>query len=218
MKSIPTKDVDFNLAQNNISNTANDKRVAWNLNSDWLTDTLFPAKEAWTEAWGEYQDPAGRTKVITAAKNDARKNYEKPLRLLIKNLQVNPAVTDDELRRLGIAVPSSTRTPAPVPTTYPVASVDSSVLRRLGIRFHDSATTSLAKPKGVHGAEIKWGIADAMPDDPDELPHSSFDTHTPFVLEFTGAERGKTVYFCLRWENTTGAKGPWGEMNMAIVP
>ena len=54
------------------------------------------------------------------------------------------------------------------------------------------------------------------PGNPD--PHSEFDTASPFTLNFQGHERGKTVYFCLRWENTVGEKGPWGEIYSAIVP
>jgi hypothetical protein len=54
--------------------------------------------------------------------------------------------------------------------------------------------------------------------DADELVHSSFDTHTPFKLKFNGHERGKTVYFALRWENTRGEKGPWSAVISAIIP
>ena len=133
-------------------------------------------------------------------------------------LQSNPVVTNDELRFMGIVVPSSERTPAPVPVTYPVGTVDSSVMRRLTINFRDVNSTSLAKPKGVHGAEIKWGIADTPPEQAAALPNSSFDTHTPFTLEFTDLERGKTIYFCLRWENTVGVKGPWGSIELAVIP
>jgi hypothetical protein len=53
---------------------------------------------------------------------------------------------------------------------------------------------------------------------PEALIHSEFDTASPFTLNFQGHERGKTVYFCLRWENTVGEKGPWGEIYSAIVP
>jgi hypothetical protein len=53
---------------------------------------------------------------------------------------------------------------------------------------------------------------------PEQLVQSSFHTRSPFTLEFHGAERGKTVYFALRWENTRGEKGPFGPVQSAIVP
>jgi hypothetical protein len=70
----------------------------------------------------------------------------------------------------------------------------------------------------VHGAEIAWAILDTPPVNWDALTHSSFDTHTPFRLTFGGDQRGKTLYFALRWENTTGEKGPWNEIQNAIIP
>ncbi|MDR1371366.1 MAG: hypothetical protein LBJ72_14785 [Dysgonamonadaceae bacterium] len=44
------------------------------------------------------------------------------------------------------------------------------------------------------------------------------DTHSPLILDFSEVDRGKTFWFSLRWENTTGKKGPWGEILNAIVP
>jgi hypothetical protein len=59
------------------------------------------------------------------------------------------------------------------------------------------------KPAGQHGAEIRWAMR---------------DTHMPLTFEFDESDRGKTVYFCLGWENTRGEKGPWSEIQSAIVP
>jgi hypothetical protein len=52
----------------------------------------------------------------------------------------------------------------------------------------------------------------------DGLVHSDFDTASPFTLKFDEADRGKRVYFCLRWESSTNLKGPWGEIGAAIIP
>jgi hypothetical protein len=41
---------------------------------------------------------------------------------------------------------------------------------------------------------------------------------TPHVLEFTEEERGKTVYVAICWQNEKGQKGPWSEIENAIVP
>jgi hypothetical protein len=70
----------------------------------------------------------------------------------------------------------------------------------------------------VHGVEVRWALLGIAPLSVDELIHSSFDTHSPFTLDFSENDRGKTVWFCLRWENTTGEKGPWSEMMSAIIP
>jgi hypothetical protein len=50
------------------------------------------------------------------------------------------------------------------------------------------------------------------------LVHSDFDTTSPCILKFDEADRGKRVYFCLRWESNTNLKGPFGEIYSAIIP
>ena len=64
---------------------------------------------------------------------------------------------------------------------------------------------------------LRW-TADYPPASIDELIHSDFDTTSPFTLKFDEADRGKRVYFCLRWESNTNLKGPWGEIYSAIIP
>ena len=218
MRTIPRRDYDFNVIQEFITQMTVKNSEAWKIDTEWLTTDIMPAKNEWVTAWNKYKDPATRTVVMTFSKNEARKKYEVQLRKLVKYLQSNPLVNNNDLRSMRIVVPSNVRTPAPVPTSYPIATVDSSIMRRLTINFRDSEGFAIAKPKGVHGAEIKWGIDIEYPIDTSMLPNSSFDTRTPFMLEFLNTERGKKVYFCMRWENTVGVKGPWGIIETAIVP
>jgi hypothetical protein len=133
-------------------------------------------------------------------------------------LESIPLVSDDDRRSMGIAIRDTTRTPVKPPKTYPEFIVDSSMIRCLTISFWDLGSKSKAKPQGVHGAEIRWAILDKAPLTIDELVHSNFDTSSPFELTFDDTERGKSVYFCLRWESTRGDKGPWSEIVMAIIP
>jgi hypothetical protein len=188
------------------------------LDASWLDNELLPAKTAWDAAYAAYENPATRTPLLTFEKNEARKKYEKLLRVLVQNLEHNTKVTDDDRRAMGIVVPSGSHTPAPVATTYPDLDVDSGTIRRLTIHFFDHGSTSKAKPAGQHGAEIRWAILDTPPAEISELTNSGFDTHTPFTLEFNESQRGKAVYFCMRWENTRGDKGPWSEIVSAIIP
>jgi hypothetical protein len=217
--SIPRKDVDFNVAQNKIVTTANKNRQDWELNTVWINSDLLPKKAAWETAWEAYVDPTTRNPTLTFIKTEKRKVYEKSLRILVKSLQSNVHVTLDDLREMGIVLPSTSHTPAPVATTYPNFNIDSSLICFLIIHFFESdGSHKRAKPAGQHGAEIRWMISDVPVADANELIHSSFDTRTPFNLEFGGHERGKTVYFALRWENTRGQKGPWSPIQSAIIP
>jgi hypothetical protein len=218
MGTIPRKDSDFDIVQEIISTAANANSSLWNLDVEWLHSELLPKKGEWAEAWAAYRNPATRTPLITFTKNEKRKSYQIPLRILVKGLQSNPKVTPDDLRNMRIAIPSNTRKPTPVPGSYPDYFTDTAVMRRITVHFRDHGSDSAAKPYGVHGAEIRWDIRDTPPTEVDDLTKSAFDTHTPYTLEFEESQRGKTVWFCLRWENTKGEKGPWGELINAIIP
>ena len=216
-RTIPVKDADFNVWQEIVSTEVEEKSTVWGLDKAWLDNSFRPSCAKWNLAWAKYENPATRTPIITGDKNEARVIYEKFLTVLVGNLKVNTLVTDSERRALGINIRDSKPTPAPVPVSFPVATLDTSVTMRIGISFRDSESNTAAKPKGIHGAEIKWSIADEKPLTED-LANSAFDTRTPYTLDFADAQRGKTVWIRLRWENTRGEKGPWGNMESAIVP
>ncbi|MDR3262138.1 MAG: hypothetical protein LBT78_09955 [Tannerella sp.] len=201
-----------------ISTTANANIEAWHLDAAWIESEFTPKKTVWDNTWEVYLNPETRTPVITLAKQEARKGYEPPLRQLIQMMEHNPRISVEDLKAMGIAIPDHTNTPAPVATTYPVYTIDSSVIRFLKLHFHDQNSLHKGKPRGQHGAEIRWAILTAPPANVNDLTRSAFDTSSPFSLEFDEADRGKTVYFCMRWENTRGEKGPWGEILFAIIP
>jgi hypothetical protein len=217
--SIPRKDVDFDTAQNVIVATANANRAKWGLDTTWLDKELLPQKAKWKTAWAAYANPATRNPSITFAKTEQRNAYEKLLRILVKNLQSNVHVTHDDLRAMGIVVPASTKTPAPVAGKAPDSDTDTSVIGRLSIHFFEKeGNHKKRKPEGQHGAEIRWSLSEKPVTRWDELLHSEIDTNSPFVLRFENDQRGLTVYFALRWENTRGEKGPWSEIQSAIIP
>ena len=216
-KTIPAKDADFNVWQDTIVQAAIENSTEWLLDTDWLDKQLEPARAAWTTAWEAYQNPGTRTKLITATKKEKRADYEKLLMILAANLRANTRLTDDDRRAAGLSIRDAKPTPSPVPVTYPIISVDTSIMRRLILKYRDSGSTTTAKPKGIHGAEIKWLISEERPM-VEELINSAFDTGTPYMIDFEDAQRGKRVWICLRWENTRGEKGPWGQMVNAIIP
>jgi len=164
-------------------------------------------------------EPATRTSGTILAKTIQKKELIKAIRYFVRfYVANNPAVTDVDRKDAGLTVPKDTRTPVPDPSTSPEFSIDTSHYMRLTIHFYDEESKLKAKPPGVHGCEIRWAILEAPPVSNDDLVHSSFDTRTPFVLNFDRSQRGKTVYMCLCWENTRGAKGPWSELKDAIIP
>jgi hypothetical protein len=115
-------------------------------------------------------------------------------------------------------VHDTTPTTIPVPKTRPELDIDVLDFRRLKVLFHDMGSKSNAKPYGVNGAVIVYAVLDAPPADVSALTRSVLATRTPHILEFTEEERGKTVYVAICWQNEKGEKGPWSEIESAIVP
>ena len=180
---------------------------------------LEDLKNTFEAKYGIAVAPETRTKAAVQEKNSAREVLKKTLRQSIAEyLTRNHLLTDADRDNLGLPIHKTGRTPARIATTYPDFDIDSGTIRRLTIHFYDQGSKSKAKPDGQHGVEILWAISDTPILNVEDLIHSAFDTRSPFTLNFQGEERGKTVYFCLCWENTRGEKGPWSEIQSAIIP
>jgi hypothetical protein len=151
------------------------------------------------------------------AKDEARDAAKSALRDFANgSMRYNKQMKDED--RLFYGLHSADRTAGAEPATYPEAEPDTSVIRQVSIQFWDSATKKRGKPHGVHGAEIRWALLDRAPVLVDELVNSDFDTASPFTLKFDESQRGRRVYFCLRWESNTNLKGPFGEIYSAVIP
>lgn len=143
------------------------------------------------------------------------------IRPLVKRLQASSAVSNEERAALGITVPDPVATPVPIPTTKPVAQVDTRQRLQHTIAFADEGTpTEKAKPFGVIGAEIWVSILAAglpAPGDPGAFTFLTVDTRTPHTTDFDGGDGGKTAHYLLRWVNSRGQKGPWSETVSATI-
>jgi hypothetical protein len=80
----------------------------------------------------------------------------------------------------------------------------------MGIPNHDITPTPVPPPD-------KFRLV-ALPSSGDDLPHSVFTRKRAHQFDFPEADRGKSVYFCLRYENSKGDAGPWGPILQAIIP
>jgi hypothetical protein len=162
--------------------------------------------------------PATRTSLTIATKKAAAEALRSTVRQDVNQyLAYNPAVTEEDHKGLGIPIHSKEHHPAPVAPHPPHILAIAGDLRQVRFDFGESET-SKAKPAGQHGVEVASVITDTKPTDTDELTRSSFDTHTPLVLTFKEAERGKTLWYAARWENTRGEKGIWSEIMSVVIP
>jgi hypothetical protein len=179
---------------------------------------ITPLITDYETAYNKAQDP-NRGKADTALKNSTRNVLKKNVRQFVKGfLEYNPAVTDDDRERMGLPVHDTKPTPVPAPDSIPVPLAKTPFAGVVELHVTDSASERKAKPAGVHGFETCWAVLDTPPTDWTQLARSSFSTRTPLRLSFSGNERGKTLYFALRWENNRGVKGPWTDIMSAVIP
>jgi hypothetical protein len=178
-----------------------------------VKSALTTFKDLHTKASG----PA-RNSIVTAEKKAAKEEFIRLVREMINFRFANPIITDAIRVQFGLHVKDHTYTPHGVPTTRPDFTLADKDFRRLNVDFRDQGAVSKAKPYGVSGAVISWSVLDHPPSGIEELTKAVLATRTPHVLEFEEAERGKTVYVILQWQNTKGDKGPPSEILWAIVP
>ncbi|MDR2410611.1 MAG: hypothetical protein LBE13_21210 [Bacteroidales bacterium] len=171
------------------------------------------------EAAYEKAETPNRGSADVLAKNESHNALKKAARQYVKEYLINNhLVTDEDRKLMGLPIHDTKPTPAPVSTTPPKADVKQPSPAVVEVHFYDVESENRGKPPGQSGVEFAWVIADGKPADWDDLIHSSFCTRSPLRLSFKATDRGKTLYFALRWQNTRGLKGPWSEIESTIIP
>ena len=213
---IPKKDSELASWSANFTAGVTSNAQAWEITSQELA-SLQTANTTFAALHAQADSPA-KNSIIVAEKNTARKVLIAEIRALVNFRLRNPIITNAQRIALGLNVKDTTVSNIPVPTTRPELSIEVLDYRRLKIVFHEYGTTSKAKPHGMSGAFIVYGVLSAAPSTIADLNRSLLATKTPHVLEFNEDERGKHLYVAICWQNTKGEKGPWSEIEQAIIP
>jgi hypothetical protein len=213
---IPQKDAELVAWSANFATQVAENISAWDISQQEFAN-LQTATAAFATLQAQADSPA-KNAIIVAEKNAARTTLVGLIRGLVNFRLKNPVITDAQRIAMGLHVHDTTPTTIPAPTSRPELDIDVLDVRRLKVVFHDMGSASKAKPYGVNGAVILYAVLDTPPASPAALTRSVLATHTPFTLEFTEEERGKTVYVAICWQNEKGEKGPWSEIESAIVP
>jgi hypothetical protein len=91
-------------------------------------------------------------------------------------------------------------------------------IREVVVNFWVKGASNRAKPLRYDGAVVIWDVRDAPPAGPNDLSKHTMASRTPHTLTFEEAERGKTVYIALAWQNERGIIGEWSEIQSAFIP
>ena len=125
---------------------------------------------------------------------------------------------DAERTAMNATVRDTVMTPSPVPTTRPVATIDSGQRWQHLINFTDEATpTSIRKPDGVRAVQIFHKVGGPAPTGPDDCEFLATDTRSPYLAVYDQSFGNQPAHYLLRWENTRGELGPWSETVSATI-
>jgi hypothetical protein len=187
----------------------------------WIDDVFHPQFVHFSAVYLDWTNLAQRTFGKTTALRSVEKVFKQAYReFYISFLKSNPQVADTDLLLMDLPKrrTHARNATAPLPDVPPAFSIMLPNPAVIEIHYHDGNSSRKAKPAGVHGMEIRWAILGAAPTDWDELTNSVFSIRTPCRLTFLYNQRGKTLYFALRWEDNRGKKGPWSEIHETIIP
>ena len=187
--------------------------------ADWYNNEYLPPWNNFNNDYLAWEDPSTRLPVYVISLKNSKASYIPKLRQLNRMVRNNTGISDEDLYALGFPPRSTNKpTPAPIPSTFPEAHIEPVGKGVINVHFRDQGASNKAKPAGVHGVEIKWGIMADKPATDDDLPNSTFDTKTPYQFVFKESQRGKRLFLTLRWENTRGEKGNWSDIYETYIP
>jgi hypothetical protein len=188
---------------------------------------MVAADTAWSGAYDKTKGP--HTPVDTEAKNDAKSAAKAVIRPFVNQYLRFPPVTNEDRTAMGVPNRDNIPTPVPKPAAQPEADLVFPGIHLVELHKIRPVTGSTSDPRSDYGVRIHYGILDAAtvkgriaapPRTGDDLPHSVFTRRKKHRFDFDG-NSGKTVYFCLRYENGKGGEegqGPFGPILNAVIP
>jgi hypothetical protein len=148
------------------------------------------------------------------------------MRYIKKRYFFVPPLTEADITALGLRHKDDVPTPVGTPTmpadgdlAFPAKGMVSIAKIRPGGPNPDKrASYGVRIYFGLLGDKGKGGFRlAAQPITGDDLPHSVFTKTRSHTFDFT-AERGNQAFLCMRYENSKGQAGPWGDILEAYIP
>lgn len=219
MSYIPTKDADLiNWGANFTNLITADPTLYGLVAADALTlQTNFDEFDA---AYTLAVNPATRTIVTVAAKDEEKAGFLSLARAYAAIIRANSGVTDENKAALGLTIPDPTPTPIPPPSTYPLIAVPLQGAGTLYLTVADQATPTLKKkPFGAVGALLFTKVYTTTPPDFEDVPLFGIMTKSDNIITAPVAwVAGTKVRMWPQWFNRKGELGPVGPaINVTIL-
>jgi hypothetical protein len=191
----------------------------------------FTSLTAKAETTLELAKSGERTPVITAECREDFEQLEEKMRFIKNHYLIG--LSDTELASLGLR-PHKDRSPVPPPQGFPEADISYPGVHTLDLHPRPVAGSPALNPRSGYGYRIYWGVMPPggvtveaatgekrelirPPTAGKELPHSRWTRRRKERFRFDG-DSGKTVYFCICYENSKGEAGEFGPIFSAVIP
>jgi hypothetical protein len=186
----------------------------------WYDTEFLPAYNAYDGAYERWVDTSNRSPAVNHHLFSTEKDFKRCYRQLYTGyLRKNPLVTGADLVDMGLPVRAGGRSRQHhPPETFVAANLQTAGPAILEFHYRDSGSHHRAKPKGIHGAVLRYVLSEAYVDSDRLLTIEHFSVRTPLRLSFPSEDRGKHIHFSLCWENYYGQRGPWSAIQHAIIP
>lgn len=215
---IPPKDSDFLAWCTNFDNLITATPAAYGLvpaDAAAITAVVAP----YQAAQAVVDNPATKTSVTVADKNNAKQAALVILRTYASQIRLNAGVTDGDKLALGLNLPNNSPSPIPAPTSSPIVTIIGATPGQLTMRFADSNTPDKrSKPQGAISMQLFLAVATASTSDPTDASFYANVTKQPFAIDFDNTQAGKVATIFGRWQTRTGLVGPWSTGASFVVP
>jgi hypothetical protein len=178
---------------------------------------------------------SSRTPIATAQCKAAFEALVEKMRLIKSHYFLVPPLDDTGFVALGLKPKDAAHTPVPPPSAQAEADITRPGVHLIELHLRPLAGTTPDPHHSDYGFRVYYGILPPggasveaalspkrelvkAPVSGEELPHSRFTRRKREMFDFAAEDSGKTVYFCVRYENAKGEPGPWGPLFSSVVP
>jgi hypothetical protein len=172
---------------------------------------VLAAVSEFGDALALVQNPATKTEVTVANKDDARLSAEQIVRQFGIGIKYNAGISDGDKIAIGVRPVNNTRNPIPTPSSTPILGfIGSTADGAHTLRYSDTNTPdSRSKPFGAASMQLFVAIAATPVTDPEDAEFYAVFTRNPLSVGFDPADGGKYATYFARWCTARGEPGPW---------
>jgi hypothetical protein len=194
------------------------KLLAWAIPESALQNLSTQAESAEIALYAA-KNEATRTHVVTARCKEAFDALIAAMRDMKRRYFLSPPLVDSDYIALGLKPHDTTSSPSGTPTAQ--VTIETFLIGRheLGVKIvYISGNPADPANKGYRIWYSVIAPGETPPSRPEDLRKSFFTMRKKDLIQFDYDDSGKTVYFAVQVENSSGKQGPWGPMVQALIP